>query len=146
MSTLVERGGRVTPQEIADLREAVGWDRAEATQQRVLDGSYCYYVVRDGKSLAGFLNVVSDGVADALLVNVVIHPRSQGNGLGRALVRRAVDDVTAAGIQCIQVTFLPELEGFYRKCGFHILGGAVIDRTVPGKTVGADPRSGEPEV
>ena len=123
----IERGQPVTPGEIATLRAAVGWDRCEDSQERVLRGSERYYTVRDQDRLIGFLNVISDGVADALLVNVIVHPDFQRKGLGQALVRRAVSDLTADGIQCIQTTFLPDREEFYRKCGFYILGGGIVD-------------------
>lgn len=127
-SLTTERDGRVAPSEIADLREAVGWDRCDDTQDRVLRGSERYYTLRYGTRLVGFLNAISDGVADALLVNVIVHPDFQRRGLGRRLVRRAISDLKQDGVPCIQVTFLPDLEDFYRKCGFYILSGGIIDR------------------
>jgi len=132
-SPIVERNGPVVPHEVADLRAAVGWDRSEDTQERVLRGSYRYYLVRHEGRLIAFVNAVSDGIADALLVNVIVHPEYQSIGVGRAIVQKAVEDLSADGIQCIQTTFLPELEGFYRKCGFYILGGAIIDNAALAK-------------
>jgi len=71
--------------------------------------------------------VLSDGVADAFLLDLMIHPEHQGTGLGKQLVRRAVIDMKQAGIQCVQVTFNDHLEPFYTKCGFHIFKGGIID-------------------
>lgn len=130
-SSSIERDQPVAASELAALREAVGWDRCEASQERVLRGSERYYTIRDQNRLIGFLNVISDSVADALLVNVIIHPDFQRKGLGQALVRRAVTDLTADGIQCIQTTFLPDREDFYRKCGFFILSDGIIDNAAP---------------
>ena len=61
------------------------------------------------------------------LVDLLVHPDFQGKGLGRRLVAEAVAQLTADGIKCIQVTFNPEHEAFYRSCGFHIFKAGIID-------------------
>src|SRR5262245_53011448 len=109
----IESNARVTAGEIAELRMLIGWDRAENTFERVVRGSYSYYTAREAGRLIAFLNVISDGVGDALLSNVTIHPAFQRRGIGRAMVRRAIDELTRAGIQCIWVTHVPELSAFY---------------------------------
>ena len=77
--------------------------------------------------LIGYVSVLSDGIADAFLLDLVVHPDHQKNGLGSQLVRRAIADMKHAGIQCVQVTFNDQLEPFYAQCGFHIFKGGVID-------------------
>lgn len=93
----------------------------------MLRGSYCYFTARDRQRLAAFLNVISDGIGDALLVNIIVHPQYQQQGLGTKLISAAVASLTTDGIQCIWTTFTPEKEPFYRDNGFHILRGGVID-------------------
>ena len=128
MDVRITRDDAVSPGEIADLREAVGWDRSEGTYAETLKRHYAYYVVRDHTGrLVGYLSVVSDGVSDAFLVDLVVHPDTQRCGLGKRLVRRAVGDVKRDGIRCVQVTFSPELRSFYAACGFRIFGGGIID-------------------
>jgi GNAT superfamily N-acetyltransferase len=120
--------GAVSPEEIEDLREAVGWERSEGIYRQVLERHYAYYTARavNGK-LIGYVSVLSDGIADAFLVDLMVHPEYQGSGLGKELVIRAVNDVKQAGVQCVQVTFDDHLEPFYTKCGFHIFKGGIID-------------------
>ena len=48
-------------------------------------------------------------------------------GLGRKLLTKALTDLREDGIRGIQLTFPPELEGFYRSVGFSILSGGLID-------------------
>jgi len=123
----VERDKPVTAKQIEDLRVAVGWDRFESKYDQILQHSYTHFTVYDEDRLIGFLNVVSDGYGDAFLLDLMIAPDFQRQGIGKALVERAVADLTTDGIRCIQVTFKPELEGFYRKCGFHIFLAGIID-------------------
>ena len=128
MDVQITRDGAVSAREIEDLREAVGWDRSEETLPRTLRRHHAYYVGRDGSGrLVGYLSIISDGVADAFLVDLAVHPEFQGRGVGKRLVTRAVADVRREGIRCVQVTFSPELRAFYAACGFSIFGGGVID-------------------
>ena len=110
-------------------RRSVG-DRMEGKFERILNGLYGHYCVRSGERLVGFVSVISDGVADALLVDLLVHPDFQGKGLGTELVRRVISDLTADGIRSIQVIFNPSLRGFYSRFGFHIVSAGIIDNEV----------------
>ena len=128
MNSDIVRNGSVEPTEIEDLREAVGWDRCEGTYESILNRHYAYYTVRaqDG-SLIGYMSVLSDGVSDAFLLDLMVHPRAQRTHIGMRLVERAIQDMKDAGVRCIQVTFSENMREFYAKCGFHIFGGGIID-------------------
>jgi GNAT superfamily N-acetyltransferase len=128
MNPDIVRDGDVEPREIEDLREAVGWDRCEGTYASILNRHYTYYTVRaqDG-SLIGYMSVLSDGISDAFLLDLMVHPGAQRTHIRMQLVERAIQDVKDAGVQCVQVTFSEDLREFYAKCGFHIFGGGIID-------------------
>ncbi len=123
----IERNGVVEPKEIADVRQSVGWDRSEETYTRTLSALYSYYTVRLKERLIGYLGVVSDGIADAMLVDIVIHRDYQKQGFGKKLVKRAIRDLRDDGIRGIQLTFPPKLQEFYKKVGFKITYGGLID-------------------
>ena len=128
MKPEIIRNGQVAPKEIEDLRVAVGWDRSEGTHENILRKHFAYYTVRnDDFSLIGYLSILSDGISNAFLLDLMVHPEYQKTGLGIDLVRTAIKDIKQAGIQCIQVTFNDDLEHFYKKCGFHIFKGGIID-------------------
>ena len=128
MDYTIHKNSRVKPEEIEDLREAVGWDRSAGIYEQVLQRHYAYYTAHSANGkLIGYVSVLSDGIADAFLLDLMIHPEHQRSGLGKQLVRRAVTDMEQAGIQCVQVTFNDHLEPFYAKCGFHIFRGGIID-------------------
>ena len=124
----ISRDGAVKPTEIEELRAAVGWDRAEGTYARILLEHYTYYTARSqGGRLIGFVSIISDGISDAFLIDLMVHPEYQRQGIGTRMVKWAIRDIQQAGIRCIQVTFDEHLEEFYAKCGFHIFRGGVID-------------------
>ena len=124
----VARDTRVEPSEIEALREQVGWDRCPGTYAEILRRHYAYYTVRNHSGqLVGYLSVLSDGIADAFLLDLMVHPAYQHGGIGRLLVQTAVSDLRRAGIRCVQVTFGDHLESFYKQCWFHIFSGGIID-------------------
>lgn len=124
----ITRNGAVDSDEIEALRTDVGWEQTGGTYEQILERLYSHYTARiSDKSLVGYVSVISDGVADAFIVDLMVHPNHQGKGLGRRLVKRVVADAKRAGIQCVQVTFEERLAPFYSRSGFHIFGGGIID-------------------
>ena len=113
----VDQDAAIASDEIEALRASVNWV-AQAGYDRILAGSYRHFSIRRESRLVGFLNVVSDGVLDALLVDLMVHPKFQKQGLGRALVTKAITSLSNDSIRYIQVIFTPELTDFYRRCGF----------------------------
>jgi ribosomal protein S18 acetylase RimI-like enzyme len=127
----ISRDGRVTPEEIEDLREAVGWDRCEGTYAETLKRHYTYYVVRaDDGCLNGYMSILSDGISDAFLLDLMVRPEFRHQGIGRRLVMCGIQDIRDAGIRCLQVTFSEDLRDFYAGCGFYLFGGGIIDYKV----------------
>lgn len=128
MNPEVVRDAPVEPKEIEDLRAQVGWDRCEGTYEQVLKRHYAHYTARDESGrLVAYMSVLSDGISDAFLIDLMVHPQHRKSGMGSRLVRTAVADMKQAGIQCVQVTFNEHLEPFYAQCGFHIFKGGIID-------------------
>ncbi|HXV43256.1 MAG TPA: GNAT family N-acetyltransferase [Anaerolineae bacterium] len=113
--------------QVEDLRSAVGWDRMQGKYDQILAQSYAHFSVFDNSRLIGFVNVISDGVADAFLVDFMVHPDFQRRGIGKALITHVIKSLKADGLRFIQVIFGAELESFYRECGFHIVRAGIID-------------------
>lgn len=79
--------------------------------------------------LIGFVNVAWDGGIHAFLLDTTVHPQWQRRGIGRELVRRAVDAAHAAHIRWLHVDYAPPLDSFYRACGFRATHAGLIDLT-----------------
>jgi ribosomal protein S18 acetylase RimI-like enzyme len=82
---LVLRDGPVEPTEIEALRVAVGWDSREGTYETILERGYAHNIVREEGRFVGFLRILSDGVANAYLIDLMVHPDRQRRGIGSAL-------------------------------------------------------------
>ena len=117
----------LTGADVEALRQAVNWPPNKGQYDQILKKSYSHYSLQQDGQLVGFLNVISDGIGNALLVDLMVHPDYQQKGLGHTIVNVAIADLTEDGIQQIEVTFNPELQSFYQNCGFYIRGSGVIE-------------------
>ena len=115
----------ITPYTITDLREAVGWERHDEDYPIALEGYWATISGFDptGK-LVAWCAILSDGVRHAVLIDVIVHPNWQRQGVGQELVSVAVKHIRAHGISIIHVDLEAEHEAFYERCGFQTgLGG-----------------------
>src|ERR1043165_7502295 len=96
-SNQIKRDQPVSAKEIEDLRAAVGWDRFAGKYDQILRKSHAHFTARDGDRLVAFVNVISDGIGVAFLLDLMVHPDFQGRGLGKSLVELVVSELTADG-------------------------------------------------
>ncbi|MFO7952581.1 MAG: GNAT family N-acetyltransferase [Bacillota bacterium] len=117
----------IEPEAVAYLRKAVGWDQRLGQLRKVIGAAYltvgCFY----GDNLVGFVDVVSDGVDDALIRNLLVHPDYQGRGIALNLLKVVIERLKDNRIKTINVLFEPKLFELYRKAGFRIICGGIID-------------------
>jgi GNAT superfamily N-acetyltransferase len=72
-----------------------------------------------GDELVAFVHVVWDGGVHGFLLDTIVHPAHQREGLGRAVVEAAVRQARSAGCEWLHVDYEPRLGEFYREaCGF----------------------------
>ena len=115
-------GRKLPAKEIADLREAVGWNRMEeAFTNKNLSNLFelgCY----EGGKLIGYLNVVSNKVTDAYIQDVMVAPEYQRRGIGTELMKRALLRIKEMDIYMVSVIYGEEaLRPFYEKFGFYTM-------------------------
>ena len=124
------------PESIAALRRSVGWGGMEAELNDPALRDYLRIACYDGEKLVGFLAVVSNGVTDAYIQDVMVHPDYQGKGIGTELMNRAVARLKADKIYMISVIYGEEsLRPFYEKFGFYtMLCGQMETRPESGET------------
>jgi GNAT superfamily N-acetyltransferase len=91
------------------------WNWAELVHRHSLG----WVVARDGADLAGFVNVLWDGLIHVWLQDVMVASKARGQGIGTELVRQARDGAKAAGCEFLHVDFEDHLSSFYYDaCGF----------------------------
>jgi GNAT superfamily N-acetyltransferase len=84
----------------------------------VLRRSLGYVCAYRGGELVGFVNVAWDGGVHALLLDTTVRSDCRRQGIGQQLVRHAEELARKGGAEWLHVDFEPQLEAFYRGCGF----------------------------
>jgi putative acetyltransferase len=91
-------------------------------------GSVYFVAEREGKVLGGAGIFPSEGLPEGTceLVKMYLLPEARGLGLGRSLIRKAIEWAREAGYQQIYLESMPELRkalSVYEKFGFEYLTG-----------------------
>ncbi|MFN5857328.1 MAG: GNAT family N-acetyltransferase [Pseudanabaenaceae cyanobacterium] len=110
--------------ELEELCDAVGWARRPIRKVRValhhsfvvlsiwqLNGSY--------RRLIGFARATSDHAFNATIWDVVIHPKFQGKGLGKSLMREMIRELRRCDISNISLFSDALVVEFYERLGFN---------------------------
>lgn len=122
----------VSGDQVAVLRTAVKWDARGDKMEQILGATYMSVGCFDGERLVGFVDVISDRVDDALIRILVVHPQYQRKGIALQLLKTVIEQVRTDRIRTTNVLFETDLSELYRKAGFRIIGGGVIDNEVKG--------------
>lgn len=108
----------VSANALADLRQAVGWNRMEDCCRSSLMTSYYHIAVYENDALIAYIDCVSNGVTDAYIQDLLVHPDFQGNGIGTELMNRMIVFLKSRRIFMISVIFEESLRSFYKRFGF----------------------------
>ncbi|MGO1226541.1 MAG: GNAT family N-acetyltransferase [Brachybacterium sp.] len=118
--------------ETVALYEAVGWsaytDHPE-TLRNGLAGSLRVVVARRAGRLVGLARVVGDGATICYLQDVLVHPDTRREGLGRRLVQEAFAPYGDVRQHVLITDEEPGQRAFYESLGFSQFG-----TTLPGRT------------
>ncbi len=108
----------LTDVELNELFGASWPDRGPMSFAPIPARSLTWVAARRGGRLAGFVNVVGDGVLHAFLLDTTVHPNERRRGLGIRLVQAAAVEARACGAEWLHVDYEPHLGPFYERCGF----------------------------
>ena len=109
--------------ELEELCDSVGWARRPLRKVRkALEHSYLVasiWQLKGTKSyLIGFARATSDHAFNATIWDVVIHPRFQSKGLGKAFMKYMINKLRANDISNVTLFADPQVVDFYRRLGF----------------------------
>ncbi len=111
--------------ELESLCDAVGWSRRPLRRvRRALENS----LLRVGlwrhdprlPRLVGFARCTGDGIVDATIWDVAVHPRYQGVGLGRQLMGYVLDSLDQMEVDRVSLFADPDVVGFYSAQGWEL--------------------------
>lgn len=112
--------------EVADylaLRASAGWKTMPDHQALAGIKNSTYFVAaKDGNKTVGMARILSDGGCIANILDVVVLPEYQGNGIGRNLLQMLLsylhEKLNPGEIININLMAAQGKEGFYKKFGF----------------------------
>jgi ribosomal protein S18 acetylase RimI-like enzyme len=111
--------------ELEQLCDAVGWSRRPLRRVRkALENS----LLRVGlwrhdprlPRLVGFARCTGDGVVEATVWDVAVHPHYQGAGMGRALMAFVLDHLRELEVERVSLFADPGVVGFYQGLGWEL--------------------------
>lgn len=109
---------------VLHLYQAVGWTNytnQPLMLEQALSHSLVIYLALDGDAVVGLIRLVGDGFSSVLVQDLIVLPSYQRQGIGRSLMKEALEDYKDA-YQVQLVTEQTEKNlGFYRFMGFEIL-------------------------
>lgn len=110
--------------DIQRLYEAGGWWKPEYDFSRLpslIEGSFAFAVAVESSTqkTIGMGRVISDGVSDAYIQDVVVLPNFRRHSIGTQIIKTLVDFCHSKHINWIGLIAEPGSEQFYQELGFH---------------------------
>ena len=111
-------------EDVLHLYQAVGWTnythQPEMLEQ-ALSHSLAIYVALDGDAVVGLIRLVGDGFSSVLVQDSIVLPSYQRQGIGRALMKQALEDFKEVYQVQLATEQTEKNVGFYRSMGFETL-------------------------
>lgn len=109
--------------EIVNLYKSAGWWKNSSNPseiKKLIKGSFIFAVVVDSPSgnTIGMGRILSDGVSDAYIQDLVLLPQYRGKGIGKMLVQFLIDYCISRKILWIGLISEPGQDNFYVSLGF----------------------------
>jgi GNAT superfamily N-acetyltransferase len=105
-----------------DLFSSTGWNKEYGLDARDLHEAirHSLFLVAayDGERLIGSGRLVSDGVLHALIVDVIVLPEYQGQGIGTAIMKQLTGFCRERRIRDVQLFCAKGKTAFYEPLGF----------------------------
>ncbi|MBN1540195.1 MAG: GNAT family N-acetyltransferase [Candidatus Thermoplasmatota archaeon] len=115
-------------EEIVELYRAGGWWKEEYRKEgisRLLSGSFDLVIAyhRLEKRAVGMGRMISDGVSDGYIQDLVVLPHLRGRGIGGRMVKELAGYARKRGLVWIGLIAEEGSTDFYRELGFKVFNG-----------------------
>ena len=111
-------------EDVLPLYQAVGWTNYTNQPQmleQALSHSLVIYLALDGEAVVGLIRLVGDGFSSVFVQDLIVLPSYQRQGIGRALMKEALEDFKEAYQVQLATEQTEKNVGFYRSMGFETL-------------------------
>jgi len=115
--TISSSKGHVNVDILHDMLSRSYWakDRSREEIERSIANSLCFSLLKDAE-LIGFARVLTDSMAYAIILDMIIRKHFRGQGLGKWLMQCICDHPQIAPLR--QLLWTGDADNFYRKNGF----------------------------
>ncbi|GIU49794.1 hypothetical protein TUM4438_34200 [Shewanella sairae] len=122
MEIQIELNGKIEQAEVVTLYRANGWSSAEKPEQLLLALRHSHTLVtaRTNGKLIGIGNAISDGHLVVYYPHMLVHPNSQGKGVGTKMMQAMLS--VYSGFHQQMLTADEEAIEFYQAQGFERAG------------------------
>ncbi|SHM46018.1 GNAT family N-acetyltransferase [Gracilibacillus kekensis] len=101
------------------LYETTGWNLNNAYSKEdlftAITNSWYLISVYKKETLIGFGRIISDGVYQTFIVDMIVHPSYQGKGIGSKIMSLLIEKCTSSGIKWIQLSCAKGKKDFYKR-------------------------------
>ena len=109
--------------ELEELCDRVGWARRPLRKvKKAIEHSFLvvsmWEVFEKKRRLIGFARATSDHAFNATIWDVVVDPKYQNRGLGKAMMKYTISQLRSADISNITLFADPQVVKFYQRLGF----------------------------
>ena len=117
-------------EDIVALYKSAGWWKESydpSAIKQLITGSFAFAVAvnpSSGKAI-GMGRIISDGVSDAYIQDLVVLPEYRGQGIGKQLVNALLDRCLSKGMTWIGLISEPGQDGFYSSIGFKTMNNHI---------------------
>lgn len=113
-------------EEIVSLyRDGDWWEESWDTKglDALISGSFLFAVAFDRKEnlAAGMGRVISDGISDGYIQDLVVKKEYRGRGIGKKILHALVSESEKKGLTWIGLIAEPKTSGFYDAEGFSVM-------------------------
>ena len=105
------------------LYETTGWNAKGMYSKddlfRAINNSWYLISVYNNDKLIGFGRIISDGVYQTFIGDLIVHPDYQQRGIGSNVLNLLIEKCKESGMKWIQLSCAKGKIDFYKKLGFH---------------------------
>lgn len=107
---------RVNLDEMKEIYASVGWTKhSKEIIKQVFEASNVFAFVTVNGRIVGFGRAMTDGVFNAAIYDVLVHPEFQKQGIARKIMEYLLAKLS--NVSCVHLISTTGNEGFYKKLG-----------------------------
>ena len=116
---------KIDPRDFIRLKQSIGWVAPSSEMlEKAFEHNLFSVVAFSGGNPVGMGRLVGDGVVIWYIQDVVVEPKYQGTGIGKAIVERMLEhirkSVAPGSSTMVGLMAARGRESFYEELGFHI--------------------------